>query len=498
MADHIDLLKAQFDEAHAEDNKHRTNIRRDKLTVSMQLAEAHALMDMARATVLYTDAALAVDSNHVKAHLLKARALEGMGNKRGAARKAADAGLIACDNVACLEGLSNFKAEFRAMQERLPPPKEKAPKAAKLATGTSAQTKNSVVPPAPTTDSRPSSSSSSSPPLPVPPPSAALRPKSAWNTKDTWEEVDVTDWAIDSFASHLEGTTCALPEVKTTTNVAGSGGQQVVVRGTVTLTALKNAGGHAQVVYFQRKRRTLYELDFDVHWEADLVVVVVASEEATSSSSAAESEAAPREMAGGEKRVRFKGFVSLGELVQDMDDPSDVVLVSVPFKEKGGSGSGEAAATTTTADPARDPARTAVKRWIESSAAGGGSAGIMASTERAPLSFPSLRSAVLSSARGFEKDFKALGESTQESSSSANSLGGTSGGSGRGSASSTSTKATTPVQAHRSVRRRNEAAEAVIRDSELAASRQAAAENAARASAVEDLKQSNPGLKVAI
>eukprot|EP00613_Pedinella_sp_CCMP2098_P026840 CAMPEP_0171708428 /NCGR_PEP_ID=MMETSP0991-20121206/14931_1 /TAXON_ID=483369 /ORGANISM="non described non described, Strain CCMP2098" /LENGTH=486 /DNA_ID=CAMNT_0012298451 /DNA_START=74 /DNA_END=1534 /DNA_ORIENTATION=- len=486
MAD-IDQLKTQFDEAHEEANKHRTNIQREKLQISLELAEAHAKMDMARATLKYADAALNVDVNQVRAHMLKARALEGMGNKkRGAARKAADLGLEACDRVACLEGLSDLRAEFRAMQERLPPVVSKEKNTVDTAAGTQlkkATPEGAPSPPVPKTE-KPSLKASHqlSVPPPAPPPSAApaaaLRPKSVWNSKDTWEEVDVTDWAVDALAARVEGTVCTLCE-----RTAAAAGPPSTVRGSVTLTAVRSAGGHAQVVYFQRKRRTLFDLSFDLHWQADLVVVV----DTPPSPTPAEEEPSPSRLQDptalkhtNEKQYRLKGFVSLGDVVQDLDDPSDLVLVSVPFKED---------------EEAGNPARSALKRWIESPASGGESVQSPAAAAAAAangetsitshvaagVGYVSLRAAVLACAKAFEADFKALGSESNDNQSSR-----------------VGAKVAPKVASRRSLRRRDEAAEASARESELAAANRTAAQEAARASAVEDLKQSNPHCKVSI
>lgn len=98
MSAALDSLKARFEEVHADANKHSTHVSRDKLAAALACADAHASLELNRGVVKYADAALAVDAKCVAAHLRKAQAYEAL-NKKKDARRAAEAGLAACDKV---------------------------------------------------------------------------------------------------------------------------------------------------------------------------------------------------------------------------------------------------------------------------------------------------------------------------------------------------------------------------------------------------------------
>lgn len=125
------------------------------------------------------------------------------------------------------------------------------------------------------------------------------REKSVWNSKDTWEEKDVTDWAVDRIAEILEGQTLDLQDMS-----------KEPVSGSMKIKQLKEAQGHAQVVYFQGKKRFLFDLSFEIVWVASIT-----------SESLTEGEA-----------QRFKGRMEVSEVVQDFDDED--IEIAVPFNPK--------------------------------------------------------------------------------------------------------------------------------------------------------------------
>lgn len=190
---------AALDDADALESNRTTK----RLEISLDLLRRHETLGLWRAIVKYADIALSCDSTCVEAHLAKARAFEHMipTNPKAIAKaqRAARAGCDVCDRVVAAERLSEMKSELSAILSRVSalerPPKKKIP----LST-------------------------------------------SVWNVKDTWEEKDVTDWAIDRFASKLTASSR-------------------------TIKRAYDFVGHAQIVLFQRKARFVFDfesIDLDV------------------------------------------------------------------------------------------------------------------------------------------------------------------------------------------------------------------------------------------
>lgn len=174
-----------------------TNRTIKRLELSLALLRRHETLGLWRAIVKYADIALSCDNTCIEAHLAKARAFEHMipTNPKAIAKaqRAARAGCDVCDRVVAAERLREMKAELSAILSRVSalerPPKKKLP----LST-------------------------------------------SVWNVKDTWEEKDVTDWAIDRFASKLVASS---PNIRRAYDFVG----------------------HAQIVLFQRKARFVFDFE---------------------------------------------------------------------------------------------------------------------------------------------------------------------------------------------------------------------------------------------
>jgi activator of HSP90 ATPase len=78
--------------------------------------------------------------------------------------------------------------------------------------------------------------------------------KSAWNVKDTWEEVDVTSWAVERIAELLMGTPLPLYDGDLRLRIYD----------------VRRVVGHAQVVIFQRKVRSIFDLEaMELSWVAE-------------------------------------------------------------------------------------------------------------------------------------------------------------------------------------------------------------------------------------
>eukprot|EP00286_Rhodomonas_abbreviata_P018556 CAMPEP_0181294844 /NCGR_PEP_ID=MMETSP1101-20121128/3823_1 /TAXON_ID=46948 /ORGANISM="Rhodomonas abbreviata, Strain Caron Lab Isolate" /LENGTH=208 /DNA_ID=CAMNT_0023399541 /DNA_START=31 /DNA_END=657 /DNA_ORIENTATION=- len=71
---------------------------------------------------------------------------------------------------------------------------------------------------------------------------------SAWNTANTWEERDCTEWALEH-----------LPELFTSSETLPSTNQY-----SVTVTTVDNTAGSAQIAHVRGKARFIYELSFDL------------------------------------------------------------------------------------------------------------------------------------------------------------------------------------------------------------------------------------------
>jgi len=89
---------------------------------------------------------------------------------------------------------------------------------------------------------------------------------SVWNKAGTWEEKDVTDWAIQSVTEQIMGASYCLPE--------GSPDPKASVKVTEIskLISSKKAGGsaHASVAKVRGKKKYIFELTICVHWEITL------------------------------------------------------------------------------------------------------------------------------------------------------------------------------------------------------------------------------------
>ncbi|KAL7581513.1 hypothetical protein ACA910_022082 [Epithemia clementina (nom. ined.)] len=95
------------------------------------------------------------------------------------------------------------------------------------------------------TPDQPAASSSSPPPL---------EGTSAWNKAGTWEEKDVTSWAIDSLQTQLKAVSYTLPD--------SSPAPKAVVR-----TRKATVTGHASVAMVRGKKRYIFELIVKLEWE---------------------------------------------------------------------------------------------------------------------------------------------------------------------------------------------------------------------------------------
>jgi hypothetical protein len=310
-------------------------------------------MDLSRGAIKYADEALSIDPNDVAMHLVKARSLERT-NKSKQTRAAADAGIDSCSRVACVEGLSAIRAELIEIQKRHP-----AIELRNLST-TSQKLITESPPPSPGIERLLIEGNSEfEAAVETDQPQSALiavnsemafRPlgnKSAWNSKDTWEEADITDWAIEKLATLIEGSVCFLPYSES--GVAGS----------IKLTSIQNAAGHAQVIRFQSKTRFLFNLSFELSWLADVTE------------------------AAGSERKRFKGKCDVRDLEQDLDDCGEIVISAKMSDSGKGLGS---------------VALTAVRTWLEACTGlhqvGGG--------------VESLRSAVFEKMKVFEHEMQSL------------------------------------------------------------------------------------------
>lgn len=89
---------------------------------------------------------------------------------------------------------------------------------------------------------------------------------SAWNSAGTWEEKDVTDWAIQTLTDKVKTCTYNLPD--------GSPDPKACVKVTKVskLISAKIAGGtcHASVAAVRGKKKFIFEFTFDVNWEMTL------------------------------------------------------------------------------------------------------------------------------------------------------------------------------------------------------------------------------------
>ena len=293
-------------------------------------------------------------------------------------------------------------------------------------------------------------------------------------------QVDTTDWAVDHYAGLVENLVCSLPSSNSSNTKHGA----AVVRGTMTLTRLQQASGHAQVVSFQGKVKYLFELSFELAWVADVVVMEAVSGGSTDSTDHANT---AKTTANEGKRRRFKGVVHVSGIEQDLADGNDVI-VEVPLAPNPNK-------WTT------DPAMAAVKSLLEAPVSGtpsstadresGSAAAVTTSSsadetsraERAESSklqpYTSLRDLILARTQVFIAQFRQLGQG---------------GGNQDHSTAASSGDNSKHSAARRSTRRRDLEADAAAHSAQEAAAKQ----EARRAATVADLKRTNPNLKIDI
>lgn len=89
---------------------------------------------------------------------------------------------------------------------------------------------------------------------------------SAWNKAGTWEEKDVTDWAIESIKGKVMEATYQLPEGSPDPNAI------ITIVDTSKLISSKTAGGsaHASVAKVRGKKKYIFEFNVCIHWEMTL------------------------------------------------------------------------------------------------------------------------------------------------------------------------------------------------------------------------------------
>jgi len=240
--------KLQAFEADAGGNKDRK-----KLEVALKLCAALSALDMKRGVVQYADLAIDLEKNCVPALCLRAEALQAMAQQRPTAKaaakaaKACAAALAACDTCVALEGLSDYRRRLERCQGALaaappPPPKVSKPRAPpprKLDTVVDLSTTDKRTTVVTTADVRDAG--------------GAPLSHGDWNKKSTWEERDVTSWAVERFAELLK-------------EAATSVGPDLHVR----FWDLKRVYGDAQVIVFQRKVKFLFDFSScELDWVAE-------------------------------------------------------------------------------------------------------------------------------------------------------------------------------------------------------------------------------------
>lgn len=433
----VEDLLAEWEELNSEDRKHDTNLKREMFRCAMALAEAYEKLDMGRKVVKFCDAALECVPNWVPAHLYKAQALVKMAESKlrevgdgmlpakeaKKARRAVDAGLQACDDIPVLEGLSEYRRQLHAMQAKLPVATATSSTAPKKQKGgrsdgkgeAAAHSDGATLPEPPTADTRTA-------PRETPPTSSkvesalggsvnsavegkygegggvkVLRKKSAWNSKDTWEEVDLTDWAVDTLGELLEGLVFRVPDdfirheaPRLKSSEATSSPAASKYFNTVKLTALREAKGHAQVVYFQGKTRFLFELSFELEWIADMTYFEEAEEDGGA-----------EDPGQRETRKRFKGRLAVGEVQQDLSDADEVSVQLPPF--------------SMSKQSSNNPAYAAARRWLERGSISGGEKSKGGNSQVEENEFGSFRDAIFAKLKVFEVAFRGLGDDGAES-----------------------------------------------------------------------------------
>ena len=265
----IDDLKSQLTKLESPETT-GSNKERKKLYVALELCAAYASLDLKRSVVQYADLGVDLDGECVEAHCYKAEALRGMAEGKPSHKavrrcaRAADEGLKACDRVVSLEGLSNYRARLEACKAAVaaldaPPPPPGSGKPKKKRDAPREATTHTPAPPR-KLDAAPAASCAPAPAA-APPTTEAVRAaggaplsKSAWNTKDTWEEVDVTSWAVERIAELFMGAPLPLYDGDLRLRIYD----------------VRRVVGHAQVVIFQRKVRSIFDLEeVELSWVAE-------------------------------------------------------------------------------------------------------------------------------------------------------------------------------------------------------------------------------------
>lgn len=85
---------------------------------------------------------------------------------------------------------------------------------------------------------------------------------SAWNKAGTWEEKDVTGWAVDTLTASLSGVAYSVPS---TAKEIGGGAAKVTRVEKLGL----HEGGHASVAAVRGKKRYIYEFGLKISWELE-------------------------------------------------------------------------------------------------------------------------------------------------------------------------------------------------------------------------------------
>jgi len=83
---------------------------------------------------------------------------------------------------------------------------------------------------------------------------------SAWNTAGTWEERDITNWAVDTLSEQLMSCTYTLPDSST-----DPGALMKITK----VSMDKDISAHASIATVRGKKRYIYEFSPTVHWEAN-------------------------------------------------------------------------------------------------------------------------------------------------------------------------------------------------------------------------------------
>jgi hypothetical protein len=205
-------------------------------TDCLACARALLLNEAYRGAVKYADKALERVPTSFHAHVVSATAWQRLG-KPGKAKKSCKAGLALAQPellgldaeaaAAAIETLQAMQAELRA---------------AAPAPAPAVRTPSGWLPPAPAPERI------AAPAVKPRDAQAAARQRgerSVWNTKGTWEEYDLTDWAAETLGEAIEGLTAA-----------------VATGGTVRVDAVRDLDGNCQYVVFQSKRKFLFDLSF--------------------------------------------------------------------------------------------------------------------------------------------------------------------------------------------------------------------------------------------